>query len=59
MESDLEVDGVSEFVAAELVSATYGSVLGVAAALLLARHSRVLRGSHGSPAARVTQRVEL
>ena len=33
MESDLEVDGVSEFVAAEVVSANYGSVLGVAPAL--------------------------
>src|SRR2546428_1802477 len=30
MESDLEVDGVSEFVAAEVVSANYGAVLGVA-----------------------------
>lgn len=29
MESDLEVDGVSEFVAAEVVSANYGAVLGV------------------------------
>src|SRR3989449_6667042 len=33
MESDLEVDGVSEFVAAEVVSANYGSVVGVAPAL--------------------------
>lgn len=33
MESDLEVDGVSEFVAAEVVSANYGVVLGVAPAL--------------------------
>jgi predicted permease len=33
MESDLEVDGVSEFVAAEVVSANYGAVLGVAPAL--------------------------
>jgi predicted permease len=32
MESDLEVDGVSEFVAAEVVSANYGAVLGVAPA---------------------------
>jgi putative ABC transport system permease protein len=32
MESDLEVDGVSEFVAAEVVSANYGSVIGVAPA---------------------------
>ena len=32
MESDLEVDGVSEFVAAEVVSANYGGVLGVAPA---------------------------
>ena len=30
MESDLEVDGVSEFVAAEVVSANYGAVLSVA-----------------------------
>jgi macrolide transport system ATP-binding/permease protein len=29
MESDLEVDGVSEFVAAEVVAANYGPVLGV------------------------------
>jgi putative ABC transport system permease protein len=29
MESDLEVDGVSEFVAAEVVAANYGDVLGV------------------------------
>jgi macrolide transport system ATP-binding/permease protein len=29
MESDLDVDGVSEFVAAEVVSANYGAVLGV------------------------------
>ena len=33
MESDLEVHGVSEFVAAEVVSANYGSVVGVAPAL--------------------------
>src|SRR4029453_11937151 len=33
MESDLEVDGVSEFVAAEVVAANYGAVLGVAPAL--------------------------
>jgi predicted permease len=33
MESDLEVDGVSEFVAAEVVSANYGAVLGVAPTL--------------------------
>jgi predicted permease len=33
MESDLDVDGVSEFVAAEVVSANYGVVLGVAPAL--------------------------
>jgi hypothetical protein len=33
MESDLEVDGVSEFVAAEVASANYGSVVGVAPAL--------------------------
>jgi predicted permease len=33
MESDLEVDGVSEFVAAEVVSANYGAVLGVTSAL--------------------------
>ena len=33
MESDLEVDGVSEFVAAEVVSANYGSVVGVVPAL--------------------------
>ena len=33
MESDLEVDGVSEFVAAEVASANYGVVLGVAPAL--------------------------
>ena len=33
MESDLEVDGVSEFVAAEVVSANYGVVLGVAPAV--------------------------
>src|SRR6267142_1480115 len=32
MESDLEVDGVSNFVAAEVVSANYGAVLGVAPA---------------------------
>jgi putative ABC transport system permease protein len=32
MESDLEVDGVSEFVAAEVVAANYGAVLGVAPA---------------------------
>jgi len=30
MESDLEVDGVSEFVAAEVVNPNYGAVLGVA-----------------------------
>ena len=29
MESDLEVDGVSEFVAAEVVAANYGAVLGM------------------------------
>jgi predicted permease len=33
MESDLEVDGVSEFVAAEVAAANYGAVLGVAPAL--------------------------
>jgi macrolide transport system ATP-binding/permease protein len=33
MESDLEVHGVSEFVAAEVASANYGSVVGVAPAL--------------------------
>jgi len=33
MESDLEVDGVSEFVAAEVVAANYGRVLGIAPAL--------------------------
>jgi predicted permease len=33
MESDLEVDGVSEFVAAEVVSANYGAVFSVAPAL--------------------------
>jgi predicted permease len=33
MESDLDVDGVSEFVAAEVVAANYGAVLGVAPAL--------------------------
>jgi len=33
MESDLEVDGVSEFVAAEVVTADYGAVLGVTPAL--------------------------
>ena len=33
MESDLEIDGASEFVAAEVVSANYGAVLGVAPAL--------------------------
>jgi macrolide transport system ATP-binding/permease protein len=33
MESDLEVDGVSEFVAAEVVAANYGVVLGVAPVL--------------------------
>ena len=33
MESDLEVGGVSEFVAAEVVAANYGAVLGVAPAL--------------------------
>jgi putative ABC transport system permease protein len=33
MESDLEVGGVSEFVAAEVVSANYGAVLGVTPAL--------------------------
>ena len=33
MESDLEVDGVSEFVAAEVVSANYGAVLGVSPVL--------------------------
>lgn len=33
MESDLEVDGVSEFVAAEVVSPNYGAVLGIAPAL--------------------------
>src|SRR5215510_13825560 len=33
MESDLEVDGASEFVAAEVVAANYGAVLGVAPAL--------------------------
>src|SRR5215831_8356255 len=32
MESDLEVDGVSNFVAAEVVTANYGAVLGVAPA---------------------------
>jgi len=33
MESDLEVDGVSEFVAAEVVAANYAGVLGVSPAL--------------------------
>ena len=33
MESDLEVDGASAFVAAEVVAANYGAVLGVAPAL--------------------------
>lgn len=33
MESDLEVGGVSEFVAAEVVSANYGAILGVAPAI--------------------------
>ena len=33
MESDLEVEGVSEFVAAEVVSANYGVVLGAAPAV--------------------------
>jgi len=33
MESDLEIDGVSEFVAAEVVTANYGAVVGVAPAL--------------------------
>jgi putative ABC transport system permease protein len=33
MESDLEVDGVSEFVAAEVVTANYGAVIGVAPVL--------------------------
>src|SRR5215510_9456006 len=33
MESDLEVDGASEFVAAEVVTANYGEVIGVAPAL--------------------------
>jgi putative ABC transport system permease protein len=33
MESDLEVDGVSEFVAAEAVAANYGAVIGVAPTL--------------------------
>src|SRR5437899_4632820 len=33
MESDLEVDGVSEFEVAEVVSANYGSVVGVAPAV--------------------------
>jgi len=33
MESDLEVGGLSEFVAAEVVAANYGAVLGVAPAL--------------------------
>jgi predicted permease len=33
MESDLEVDGVSEFVAAEVVTPNYGAVLGVAPAI--------------------------
>src|SRR4029453_16715782 len=33
MESDLEVDGVSEFVAAEVVTANYGAVIGMAPAL--------------------------
>ena len=33
MESDLDVDGVSEFVAAEVVAANYGPVLGVVPAL--------------------------
>jgi len=33
MESDLDVDGASEFVAAEVVAANYGAVLGVAPAL--------------------------
>jgi predicted permease len=33
MESDLEIDGVSEFIAAEVVTANYGATLGVAPAL--------------------------
>ncbi len=33
MESDLDVDGASEFVAAEVVAANYGAVLGVAPAV--------------------------
>src|SRR5262249_38602506 len=33
MESDVEVNGVSEFVAAEVVTANYGAVIGVAPAL--------------------------
>src|SRR5438128_11437195 len=33
MESDLEVDGVDAFVAAEVLSANYGSVVGVASVL--------------------------
>ena len=33
MESDLEVDGVSEFVAAEVATANYGAVIGVTPAL--------------------------
>jgi predicted permease len=33
MESDLEIDGLSEFVAAEVVTGNYGAVLGVAPAL--------------------------
>jgi macrolide transport system ATP-binding/permease protein len=33
MESDVEVDGVSDFVAAEVVTANYGAVLGVAPAV--------------------------
>jgi predicted permease len=33
MESDLEIDGVSEFIAAEVVTANYGAALGVAPAL--------------------------
>ena len=33
MESDLEIDGVSEFISAEVVAANYGSVLGITPAL--------------------------
>ena len=47
MESDLEVDGASEFVAAEVVSANYGVVLGVPA---LGRWFTSLNGTTSRPA---------